>query len=206
MWMVTRSPYVRLLSIYIEKVRCGENGCHHQYFEGFRRFRDRGNISFDEFVTIIYNDVLKQRNPLLVQPIQRVAELCHIDHHLCPQSACLFKLRNHPVRILKLEDQGSWFKDFAECFGVSREKIVGKSWRKFNNQSCFYTPTQDCNDALTVNSHANLTVDNVHGKGAVNQLNVFYTADSAAKVSYLYEYDFNVLNHSTWDGVSEYKD
>ena len=200
MWMVTRSPYVRLLSIYIEKIKCGPAGCHHQYLEGFERFRHRGNITFEQFVEVLYDDVVKKRDPARVQPIQRTAELCHIDHHLCPQAACLFKLQNNRVRILKLEEQGKWFRDFTKCFGIGVEEVVGKDWIPFSGQPCFYTPNGDCTDALQVDKSAHLISDKVHGKGAVDKLLEYYTPRAAEMATYLYQYDLDMLDQPIWDG------
>lgn len=200
MWMVTRSPYVRLLSTYLEKVLCGPEGCQqHDYKGGFRYFR--GNLTFDRFVAKIHSIVLRGRPETRVAPLQRVQRLCEIDHHLCPQATCLFKLKDNRVRILKLEDQGKWFANFTRCFDLTPEDVIGPEWQAHNNQNCFYTPTDDCKDALTPVTNASLPIGGVHGKGAVNLVAAYYTPAAAQMVSYLYEYDFVHLRQKLWDGT-----
>lgn len=196
--MVSRSPYVRILSIYIEKVLCIDTCSSHQYLEGFAHFRPLGNITFDRFVDEVYNIVLKGRDAADVKPIQRAVELCHLDHHFCIQSACLFKLRETPVRILRLEEQGRWFANFTRCMGVTPDSIVGEDWTPFSGKGCFYTPTSNCSDALHEDFHERLAVGSVHGKGAADKLYQYYSPRSAELVSYLYEYDLDVLGYRKW--------
>lgn len=200
-WMVTRSPYVRLLSAYLEKVYCRASCAGHDYIGGFSLFRPLGNVTFDEFVSVLYHHVLDGRSAEDVKPLARMRMLCELDHHMCPQSACLFRDTKTPVRILKLEDQGSWFKQFTDCFEIPQSVLQGEQWQAHNHQNCFYTPTGDCQDSLMVTSNSSLTVDGVHGKGAVNFLGNFYTPKSAEMVTYLYEYDFRKLQHSRYDGT-----
>ena len=204
-WLLHRDPYVRFLSTFIGKVYCVKDCIsEHHYYHYYHRFQDRGNITFEAFVDTIYNDVVGTDPSTHLSPLQRGEALCYLDKHLCIQAAGLFKLRDNSVRALKLEDQGSWYRQFLSCMNIDPDLVVGDEWTSLNGMPCFYTPTGNCDDALKAVDNAGLYTDHLHGKGSVDRMADFYTAKIAQKVTYLYEYDLKMLDYPVWDGVKPY--
>ena len=205
-WLLHRNPYVRILSTYIEKVLCvdAERCSRHRYQGGFSLFRDKGNITFDQFLNVLKDYTTNGQNITHINPLQRGEALCYLDKHLCIQAAGLFKLRDNSVRALKLEDQGSWYRQFLSCMNIDPDLVVGDDWTSLNGMPCFYTPTGNCDDALKEDDTAELFTDHLHGKGSVDRMGSFYTANAAELATYLYEYDLKMLDYPVWDGVTPF--
>ena len=148
LWMLTRSPYARMLSTYLDKIWSDDYAHTKHSYPGFFNVFARRNVTFEEFVERTLEEVLGGKPREQVAPIDRGKALCYMNHHLCLQSACLLKTIGDPVRVLHLEQQSEWFPQFVKCFGIEEEDIIGDEWAKFSYNPCFYTPTDSCEDSL----------------------------------------------------------
>ena len=148
-WLLVRNPYVRLLSIYLKKVQA--NRSDNTYTKKMRK----QDVTFESFLATLENDILHglpASKKYTISPFERAMRLCKLDHHLCFQAAYLSAKQDNkknPVRVLYLEQQAQWYPKFLKCFGIQKEQVVGEDWKHYAKRPCFYTPTGNCEDALT---------------------------------------------------------
>ena len=192
-YVVSRNPYTRLLSLYLDKVlRCfgvGANtgrkrrvNCDHDLLSQSGAFPDdiadverkpKNAPSFSKFVK-------------LVEEATERYDLCQVDHHLCLQSqGCLLNGARR-LRLLRLEHMQSWFPCLNRTLGLTFLEDDG--WRRWKRQPCFYG---DCGGAEASNVGA------VHPTGASDRVGEFYDDKTAAAALRLYREDFEILGYPT---------
>lgn len=140
----------------------------------------------------------------VVSPVERAGRLCTFDHHTCVQAAGLHKQQLGRVQVLRLEEQGMWFRQFSDCMGVKEEYVVGEEWTAFAGKPCFYTPTNSCADAMVKQTKQGLTNGAVHSRDTIDKMSQYYTPLAADLVYYLYEYDFVTLGYKRWNGIDAF--
>ena len=192
-YVVSRNPYTRLLSLYLDKVlRCfgegektgkkGSVNCDHDLLAQSGAFPDgiadmertpKRAPSFADFVK-------------LVEEATERYDLCQVDHHLCLQSqGCLLNGARR-LQLLRLEHMQSWFPCLNETLGLTF--LEGAGWRRWKSQPCFYG---DCGGAEASNVGA------VHPTGASDRVGEFYDDKTAAAALRLYREDFEILGYPT---------
>jgi hypothetical protein len=187
-YFITRNPYTRILSLYLQKIAgaCLGNatyGCMSKFI-GIS-----SETNFTEFVKKISSH-------------EKTGGLCAIDHHLCRQTENCMTTTTAASRVfvLKLEDEGIWFPCFLQITRLNATVLMGDAWKDFTGgQACYYTGTGDCRDMLRTLSPDELqvTTDNVHATGASNLVQEHYNDEAAALVLSMYAGDFALLNYST---------
>jgi len=201
-WIVTRNPYTRFLSLYLQKVSV--NCLHDQSVDKKLCLLEKNRLAFKlgyeaskppdfpEFVHLVDRWTTKYGN-----------HLCSIDHHMCSQVAgCVFR-DAAALRVLKLEEMSTWFPSFAEELGLTENDLSGSKWTSFSGQPCYYTSTGDCADMLkTIEKTDHVVLDHVHATSASSQTAV-YTPEAAALVYKFYKKDFEILGYPLWDGRGE---
>ena len=169
-YVVSRNPYTRLLSLYLDKVlRCfgvGANtgrkrrvNCDHDLLSQSGAFPDeiadveRKPKNAPSFATFVK----------LVEEATERYDLCQVDHHLCLQSqGCLLNGARR-LRLLRLEHMQSWFPCLNRTLGLTflEDDVLAA----LEAQPCFYG---DCGGAEGSNVGA------VHPTGASDRVGEFY--------------------------------
>ena len=190
-YFVTRNPYTRILSLYLQKVAnsClpGAEGCK----SGWRGFHKR--TTFKAFV-----EGIEQR-------ATSKGSLCAVNAHLCQQveSCITTTLDVKEVTAIRLEEQSKWFPCFIQEIGI-KPALLETGWENLkNNQSCYYTSTGDCKDMLQSidPGQVNVTTGSFHATGASSaaKLREHYDSETAEIVSRLYADDFRILGYPLWN-------
>ena len=192
-YVVSRNPYTRLLSTYLDKVlRCfgegektgkkGSVNCDHDLLAQSGAFPDevaemertpKHAPSFADFVK-------------LVEEATERYDLCRVDHHLCLQSQGCLLGGARRLQLLRLEHMQSWLPCLNETLGLTF--LEGAGWRRWKSQPCFYG---DCGGAEASNVGA------VHPTGASDRVGEFYDDKTAAAALRLYREDFEILGYPT---------
>lgn len=192
-YFVTRNPYTRMLSMYLQRVvsHCITDTKEHRCKPGWHNISAK--TSFKAFLKIVEERVAKK------------GSLCKESHHLCQQvESCITTTsRAEKVTQIRLEEQSLWFPCLVKETGMY-EKALTKGWSKFNGaRSCYYTSTGECKDMLQNIDPNNVTIatGSVHATGASSPdlLRQYYDAEALDIVSRLYADDFRILGYPLWD-------
>jgi hypothetical protein len=186
-FIVTRNPYTRILSFWMDKIQ-----------------RKSPDENFTGFVELLEADIKAGKG------------LCGINHHLCSQTTlCLLpaltKRKAMPPMLFKirLEDQAAWFPCLLQVTKSNMSLLHGEQFVSFSGTPCFYTPTGDCSDMTRIvppNDPA-LQKDLVgrrHPTGASRSenMNQYHNAYTASIVTELYREDFEFFDYPLWDGIA----
>lgn len=194
-YLISRNPYARLLSLFLEKVEGNciaasglKVGC------GDGRFLGLGpSTTFSQFVQHVWN-----------RTGGVPSRLCGVNHHLCQQlDVCVATLHGiDEVRVLKLEEQSRWFPCFVQRVGLNADLLNGAEWTPFAGRECYYTATGAC-EANTADEAVDYVVTgHTHATGASrpSTMQQHYDAPTAQLVSSLYALDLRALEYAVWDG------
>ena len=188
-YFVSRNPYTRILSMYLQKVvnACvsGQKGCDKGQWKGMN-----STTTFKEFVKHV------------AEKSEKKGSTCAYNPHLCQQvESCLSPtLSAKDVTIIRLEEQSCWFPCFVKQIGV-KSTLLKHGWTEFSGRSCYYTATGECQDMLQSIDPETVGVatGNVHATGASNKLAEYYDDETYEIVSRLYADDFRILGYPLWE-------
>uniref|UniRef100_A0A7S1SNX7 Sulfotransferase n=1 Tax=Tetraselmis chuii TaxID=63592 RepID=A0A7S1SNX7_9CHLO len=215
-WLLARNPYVRALSLYLDKVAANcttvrSFDCSRTIFnvnhDHGKIGRPPRNVTFEGYMEYVEVQRRKQGN------------LCRVPYtnHACSQLTGCHGYRG-PTHILKTEQQDLWYPCMVKFLGI--QAAVSTGWEKFTGSPCYHKGRSGtCDDALTlptektilemagdgVNTTATTIKEGtVHTTSAWARLRQHYTPKAAEIVTRLYATDFAVLKYPTWDGVGEF--
>ena len=173
LYIVTRNPYARLLSFYLDR---------------WQGVKETG-IDFETFVSGIYNYTLCG------------GDLCALKHELCSQrSGCMFNGLH--AQMLPLEEISTWFTKLAQCmsledaYGDDWYNFTGRPCFLPVDGRCVTTAPEPSSSLLT-SAHGY-----VHSAGANAAMMKYYTPASAALVTQLFADDIREMHYHVWDGLS----
>jgi hypothetical protein len=214
-WLLARNPYVRALSLYLDKVAADCTAvrafdCNRTIFtvnhDHGKIERPPQNVTFEGYMKY----VAEQR--------KKLGSLCLVPYtnHACPQVAGCRGYRG-PTFILKTEHQDSWYPCMVKLLGV--DAAVSTGWEQFTGGSaCYHKSSRNsCEDALDLPTEESIAEADyrrgvlnttregtLHTTSAWARLREHYTPLAAEIVTRLYAKDFALLNYPTWDGVGEF--
>ena len=139
--------------------------------------------SFSDFVEMVVNLTIAR-------------DICELDHHLCKQvQGCLFTDAKS-LRVLKLENEASWFSCLVEKFNLSSVELRGKQWLEWKHRPCFYTTKgPGCTLQRVSEIISARNVGSFHATGANTAINKFYDPQTVTRVRLLYADDFKILGY-----------
>lgn len=211
-WLITRNPYVRALSLYLDKIKasCTTQSAGRESFSCFKNvtwsdggssvFRD--DMTFEQFVEAL--DQEARGRPCSVRGMQE---------HACEQVAGCSGFKG-PVYQLKSERQQFWYPCLVRMLGV--EQLVSSGWSEFTHgqRTCYNAPRGSCDTALELPTEEELAMydgrgelkheGTLHATSAWVRLAEHYTPRAADIVTKLYAEDLKMLRYPVWDGVSEF--
>ena len=192
-YVVSRNPYTRLLSTYLDKVlRC--------FGEGEKTGKDGGGNCDHDLLAVsgaFLDEVAEMERTRSARRLfafrrcsSRTAteryDLCRVDHHLRLQSqGCLLNGARR-LQLLRLEHMQSWLPCLNETLGLTF--LEGDGWRRWKRQPCFYG---DCGGAEASNVGA------VHPTGASDRVggSLHDNKTAPAALTFVFE-DFEILAYA----------
>jgi hypothetical protein len=197
-FLVARNPFTRMLSLYLDKVlRCFstaprmlslyETSCQHDLLATSGAFNfsaprtPRAAPTFTVFVALV--KAAAEEN----------GDVCALDHHLCKQVQGCPIDAGASLRVLKLEDEVSWFSCLAHALGLTDAELRGNQWCRWKHRPCFFGICSSSSEAVE-----EPVAGSVHATGATGRVAEFYDATAAAAVRVLYADDFRLLGY-LWD-------
>jgi hypothetical protein len=201
-YFVTRDPYTRLLSFYMDKVL--EAGCEEPTEGAFKKCEMEGR-TYGEKLGFTRDMTFKHVVEHLVKKIKGGTTLCGINHHLCLQmESCVTTTSTaEEVKTLKLEEMSVWFPCLLKELELNTTLLQGEQWTTFSHKPCFYSPTGSCDDMLRsqVPNTSKVAEGNVHATGASTPslLSEHYDVETAQLVSWLYQDDIRFLDYPLWN-------
>eukprot|EP00873_Tetraselmis_striata_P001018 jgi/Tetstr1/421282/TSEL_001155.t1 len=230
-WFISRNPYSRILSLYLNKIVGDCRGEHHLSDIWKRGCGEwsvrRGDLKYMKVPTVGKNDCRTLDECHRVQFAEFVRELhhvatrhggprlCEMNHHLCPQAVSCLKYPN--TYQLKLEREVVWYACLLKKFGLT--DLAASGWEDFTGRSCFYhgghyhSDSKSCEYSMRIHSRhtakkliegSNPAGGTVHSTGAFDLVEAYFTPEIAHMVTELYKEDFETLHYPIWDGAGHF--
>mmetsp|Transcript_23900 Transcript_23900/g.62073 ORF Transcript_23900/g.62073 Transcript_23900/m.62073 type:complete len:372 (-) Transcript_23900:214-1329(-) len=215
-YMLARNPYVRALSLYLDKVK---SSCKHE----------RGGQGGVDCKKNVYNNrnggvklptppehaTFEQYMQFVDEQYTKTGSMCKINFpdHACLQTSICLEATHRPVFLLKTEEQDLWYPCMVQYLELG-SVMSSPGWRTFTGKHCFHHPAgKTCEQALELPSKAallagskdaTLATGTLHATSAWSRLYDHYTSAAAEIVTRLYAKDFEILNYPTWDGIGNF--